>query len=907
MEGILVLLALVALAIPFVVVWLMVAVARLKRRVERLEQEVHRAEATGVPAPRPTTSPWPTAEPQPVPVTPAAGPSIVAADGDWGLPPDVPAGPPRPAEHLADVSAPADPPAPRRDWIGGFANWVQANWIYLVSALSLGLAGIFLVQYGAEHGLLTPGARILLAMGLGAALIVAGETIRRRWGDEGRTSTAALPSTFSAAGIVILYAAVIAARSLYGLIGPEVAFAGLLAVSLVALVFGWFYGPFLAAAGLTGGAAAPFLVGGEAGGPALMFIYFGLLGGAGLAIDAMRRWGWVSTLALVLALGGGSLARGALGGQEGYLALLLWLALAAVAVPRLELWPSHPGPSVLEALLRSTAEPRVRPVAPTWIAAGAVAAVSTLILLSSLQESAGAQLLSLGALVGLAVGLILWTERAEGVEDLPLVPSALLLAAVPMMAQGHLALFREFLAFDPAANPEASPPWTVTLLLALAVLVSGAAFWRSFRGSWPELWAAAAALVAPVAAVLLDLSWHPALVIGPWPWALHIIALAGLMTGAAGRYAAADGEDRRRAAYATLSALSLIALAFFVLLSEAALTVALSVLVAVAAGLDRRFRLPEMSWFILAGIAALGWRLTVDPGLPAYLGQAGLGEAVLAYGAALLGLGSARALLPAARRYARAALEGAFLATAGVFATVLLWRFVERVVPGASGVSHWAVSLLGLIWMALALAQLHRAWLGGALRRVRLGLATVEGLLAGVCFAAVLTGLNPFVNLWERVLGPQPLDTLLVAYALPALVFAVLALRLTWLPRRRLLLGAAGVFGAMWLFLALRRFWRGNEMLGAAGFTQAELTSYTVALLVAGGLLLLQALRRRSAGLRRLAMAVIALAIAKVFLVDAAGLGGLLRVFSFLGLGLVLAGLAWLNRWASGPPEQEAA
>ena len=97
---------------------------------------------------------------------------------------------------------------------------------------------------------------------------------------------------------------------------------------------------------------------------------------------------------------------------------------------------------------------------------------------------------------------------------------------------------------------------------------------------------------------------------------------------------------------------------------------------------------------------------------------------------------------------------------------------------------------------------------------------------------------------------------------------------------------------------------RGHEVLGATGFTRAELYSYTVALLVAGGLLLLQAVRRQSAGLRRLAMAVIAVAIAKVFLVDAAGLAGLLRVFSFLGLGLVLAGLAWLNRWASGPPEE---
>jgi uncharacterized membrane protein len=40
----------------------------------------------------------------------------------------------------------------------------------------------------------------------------------------------------------------------------------------------------------------------------------------------------------------------------------------------------------------------------------------------------------------------------------------------------------------------------------------------------------------------------------------------------------------------------------------------------------------------------------------------------------------------------------------------------------------------------------------------------------------------------------------------------------------------------------------------------------------------------------------VALTVAKVFLVDMAGLAGLVRVASFLGLGLSLAGLAWLNR-----------
>jgi uncharacterized membrane protein len=63
--------------------------------------------------------------------------------------------------------------------------------------------------------------------------------------------------------------------------------------------------------------------------------------------------------------------------------------------------------------------------------------------------------------------------------------------------------------------------------------------------------------------------------------------------------------------------------------------------------------------------------------------------------------------------------------------------------------------------------------------------------------------------------------------------------------------------------------------------------------------LLYRAIARGSAPLRRLAMAVVVLTVAKVFLLDAAGLTGLTRVASFLGLGLALAGTAWLNRWAA--------
>ena len=84
------------------------------------------------------------------------------------------------------------------------------------------------------------------------------------------------------------------------------------------------------------------------------------------------------------------------------------------------------------------------------------------------------------------------------------------------------------------------------------------------------------------------------------------------------------------------------------------------------------------------------------------------------------------------------------------------------------------------------------------------------------------------------------------------------------------------------------------------GITQGEISTYTGAMLLLGAALFYQAVASGSALLRRAGLTLIGLTVAKVFLIDAAGLTGLVRVGSFLALGLSLAGLAWLDRWASG-------
>ena len=64
------------------------------------------------------------------------------------------------------------------DLMERFGAWLRENWVYAVSGVSLALAGVFLVQYGMERGLLPPGLRVMAGIAFGLALIGGGEVIR---------------------------------------------------------------------------------------------------------------------------------------------------------------------------------------------------------------------------------------------------------------------------------------------------------------------------------------------------------------------------------------------------------------------------------------------------------------------------------------------------------------------------------------------------------------------------------------------------------------------------------------------------------------------------------------------------------------------------------------------------------
>lgn len=881
MESLLVLVGLVVLAIPVTILVLLVSQTRLRRRVEHLEAQIL---SLGGALPEPKSE-------QPSQSTEA--PDKASKPAPWA----------KPEAPTVEPAAEKTPPAAvvfREDRLAALGSWLRENWFYAVSALSLALAGIFLVQYGVESGLLPPSARVGAALLFGVALIAAGEVIRRRYGDDETSATAYLPSVFSGAGLVTLFGGVLAARQLYDLIGPETALVAMVAIAVVGLVLGWFHGPLLAAVGLIGAFSAPFVVGGTSENPSWLYAYFFLAATLGLGIDTVRRWAWISVLTLfgtysaclLLVLSAPST-------EAAYLVCVSALAVIAIAIPVRQVWPNHSGAMISSIIGRKKGD--FWPEFPTRLGFAAVA-VSAAIVSLHWPDSVGEFWFSVTLLSGLTLGLMVWGQRAEALQDATALPALGLIWFVLMHGWDSGIVFRQF-AETYAETPEADFPWVVTLLTVLGAVVSLAAAWRSLRArSYAAVWAGAAAVFAPAMAIALEVGWHPATVIGAYPWALHAIALGVLMVVFAERFARVDDENRMRPALATLSALSCLTFACVIVLSSAALTIALVAMVVVAAALDRKFNLPPMAWFIWAGVFAITVRLVLNPGLD-WAGTAPIIEMVLVYSVATVGFVLGWMLLwRMDRPVAKLLLESAAWATGGILLSLLLERWLQSFGEGNATNSHWGLSLLAIIWLLLAFAQVQRFELGGKLNYARYLLAIFFAGHGVLRLGQALFDANPLLSpVAPPVLGPPVLNTLAVAYLIPALAigFSVWRIHGTPLWIKRASWGVAGVLASIWLGLMIRHIWQGAEgMFEGNGVTQPELYTYTMALLVIGAVLFYQSLARRSDVMRKAGLAVIGLAVAKVFLIDIAGLGGLIRVFSLLALGLALAGLAWLNRWA---------
>jgi len=180
-------------------------------------------------------------------------------------------------------------------------------------------------------------------------------------------------------------------------------------------------------------------------------------------------------------------------------------------------------------------------------------------------------------------------------------------------------------------------------------------------------------------------------------------------------------------------------------------------------------------------------------------------------------------------------------------------------------------------------------------------------IIAGLTLLGIVLGLliaeNPLVE--DVEVEGVFFNLVLLCYGLPAVLATVLALiakDTRPMAYRAVATAAAIVLALAYLTLEVRRLYQGPELLSTRGASDAELWTYSAVWLAFGVVLLLAGLMIRSQPARLASAAVILVTVCKVFLYDLAGIGGIWRALSFIGLGLVLVGVGWLYRRLLFPP-----
>lgn len=819
----------------------------LASRVNRLEEQVRH---------------WYGEEPPPVPGPLFEAESFRGADVDAPTRPALPEPPPEPPEPEPEPEWPPEPalePEPHETIGGFFERWVGGRLMIWVGGVALAVAGVLLVRYSIQIGLITPRVQMGMAALFGLLLIALGELARSRadWAVDRRVA-----QSLVGAGLFVLYATAYGSLVLHHLIGNGTAFGLMVMVTGAALILSLRHGAPSAVMGLVGGFLTPILVGERSETAIPLLTYLALLDIALFTLAGRRGWTWLAAAAALLSFG-----------WSAY--LLSWSAPDAFAAGIFILLVS-----VAASMLRTGGGWQLDFMRPAAIG---------LIQLAVLVGRTDIGLPAWGLFGALAVACFWLERRTPEYRALPLVALTLALMLIAIKA------------FDqPRYIPEVAA--AATLLFAAGALPAAL---RRERPLVPFL-TVCAALLGPAAILRAE---RPEWLDRPlWGLLFLLLALGPAFLAWTRREAARDTGLDAPLGLAAGTAMLLLAMAAWQLVPAplvpaAWLTIAvgaawvvrrtgddgiggLALLAAAIASLWAAQRVPELwetALLSLAGVPALASDLP------------GLGEGLQALLLPALLLAALWRLLPALLPQLRAAplvLAILFAAAAAYLAFKQLFGlasdedfiargFAERtLVTQALFVAGWLVCR-GRIPIP-GLDQDGR-WLAGTLMTATAAARLVwfDMLLHNPLWTAQNVGAWPVLNL----LAP--------AYLLGAY----------WLYRARR--GADGAArSGLWLVLALAALVLGVMLMVRQGFQgpllngpdlpSAESYGYSLAGLLLSIALLFAGIRLPDKALRLAGLVLLTATTIKVFMVDAGALEGVLRILSFLMLGIALIGIGKL-------------
>ena len=232
-------------------------------------------------------------------------------------------------------------------------------------------------------------------------------------------------------------------------------------------------------------------------------------------------------------------------------------------------------------------------------------------------------------------------------------------------------------------------------------------------------------------------------------------------------------------------------------------------------------------------------------------------------------------------------------AIAALFATTTFYALVKQPLAIATPAQFIA-------WGFTERAVITLAFLGGGWLAWRGSLPWLGNTLAGLALFRIiwfdLLVLNPVAT--AQLVGPAPIAN--VAVLLPALAALLLMLR----PGNWRLVSLA--LTALATAAAVRQLAHGNLLTGDLG--SGENWGYSAAFLLLAIAWLWRGITTGSRTLRSVGLGLLTIVVLKVFLIDVASSGGILRILALLGLGVALIGIGWAYRrvFPSGPTEVAA-
>ncbi|MFN0219206.1 MAG: DUF2339 domain-containing protein [Hyphomicrobium sp.] len=811
------------------------------------------------------------------------------------------------------TSAPLDampPPTPAAE---SLEERLGARWAVWAGGAALALGGLLLVRYSIEAGLLGPAFRVTFGALLAAALISAGEWMRR--GEISlRIDTlpqAHIPSVLTAAGTIVAFGTIYAAHALYGFLGPTAAFVLLGATGVIAMLAAALHGPWLAGLGLAGSFATPLLVSSNAPNPWPVVLYLGVVAAAAYLLARARRWKWlaIATVAgavfwgwLLVTLDSGAVSDGPLAAAAFAIVQLTLAAVFLAIEPHIgrrdgEAYFDRFAAGSLAALtvvgLLVVIAPRLDFTSRQMFAALAMAVLTA----TAWRTASAAVAASLGAAFSAAV-LVMW-------PDLDLPPDVTLTAP---WAEGVLRLPANtsgFLSF--AAFATVIPAAVMTLRLWRGPLLTPSA--AALYGG--------AATVPPLLALILcylrvtqfDVSI---------PFALGGVALTIAFAFLAEYFHRADQSYSSPAYHMSAgifaaAAIAALALALTMALSRGYLTVAFALTALGASYVAANRDLTPLR----ATVAALGLivlaRIALDPRI--------MGDSVGAtpiFNWLLVGYGVPAAAFYVSARWLETRRDDFAVrvcdSLAVIFSGLLAFFQVRHLTNGGDVLHADASHVESGLQVSVALAMSY------ALARMNLARVNPVFAAASLVFGvgsvlAAAFGLALFSNplfTGEAIGGATLFSSLVPAYLLPG-VAALFVARHTRALRPDWYVRAAGVLGVALLFafvsLEVRHAFQGPVLSIWRGTSDVEHWAYSAAWLLLGVAFLGYGLLRGSLEARAASAVLIVLTALKVTFFDLAGIGGFWRALSFLCLGAVLIGIGLVYQkliFAAAPSEPPA-